>query len=257
VSAVFYQVIHRDPQPLRDRAPEAPAAVEAVLRRALSKSVSGRYPSIRDFAEALASAANARPDEAPLPAWALHALPGESSLSEVWVERRQGRRERRRADASDAEPGGVAWAPLWRKLKPIHTLSAAAIVALALVLLRGNEPAKAAPPPAPTAVAATSAASAVTTVPVPMSPPVPAAAPAPAKPAVRPAKHRTAGRAAPAPDAPDPFEPAPRLRKPSAATTGRARLDAEDSSDPFAPARPAARRRAGKADGEFADPFAP
>ncbi len=60
VSALLYQVIHLDPQPLAKRAPNLPPGVEPVLRRALSKRMADRYPSIADFTKAFEAAALGR-----------------------------------------------------------------------------------------------------------------------------------------------------------------------------------------------------
>jgi serine/threonine protein kinase len=86
MSAVFYQVIHLEPPPLGKRVPDLPAAVETVLRRALSKTVADRFPSIRDFANALASAACGQPDEATRTGIG-QARSGPDGAA--WVERRQ------------------------------------------------------------------------------------------------------------------------------------------------------------------------
>jgi serine/threonine-protein kinase len=67
VSALLYQVINLEPQPLGSRVPDLPAAVEPVLRRALSKKLAARYPSIRDFARAFEAAALGGPVEATPP----------------------------------------------------------------------------------------------------------------------------------------------------------------------------------------------
>jgi serine/threonine protein kinase len=150
VSAVFYQVIHLDPQPLGKRAPDLPPAVEAVLRRALSKSMTDRYSSMRDFAQALEAAAFARPAEAmpppaqasPDPSGANHRA-GDTRLTE----RRQPQRERRRlhpsspvsrsaGEAGHHAPGGRTTASFRRKFKPLYALSAvAAGLVLGVVLL--------------------------------------------------------------------------------------------------------------------------
>jgi serine/threonine protein kinase len=272
MSAVFYQVIHLDPRPLRERAPDVPLAVEAVLRRALSKSVTARYSSTRDFADALATSA-CEPAAAVVPQARMPQEPlGEVSPPEgvVWVERRQARRERRRLDASGRlapvigqtggdEPDAAINTRLWRKVNPIHALAAAALVVMALALLRENQPAKASVPPvAATATAATAAPSIVVEAPAPIPPPP--AAPAPAKPRGRSAKQKTGSRVMLARDASDPFESDRRPGKPRPAKAGRGHDDADDSIDPFAPTRLTRTHkppRAGRPDGDLADPFAP
>src|SRR5450759_5264603 len=64
MSALFYQVIHLDPQPLSKRAPNLPPDVEPVLRRALSKDLARRYPSIKDFPRALEQPTDEQLEEA-------------------------------------------------------------------------------------------------------------------------------------------------------------------------------------------------
>jgi serine/threonine-protein kinase len=55
--AIFYQLTHQAPPPLSKFTTDLPAAVEPVLLRALSKSAADRYPSVREFACALETAA--------------------------------------------------------------------------------------------------------------------------------------------------------------------------------------------------------
>jgi serine/threonine-protein kinase len=62
--ALFYQIIHQDPHPLTPRVPGLPTDVEPVLRRALSKQPSARFPSMRDFARAFEGAAFGRSADA-------------------------------------------------------------------------------------------------------------------------------------------------------------------------------------------------
>jgi serine/threonine protein kinase len=68
VGAVFYRIINTEPHPLSARAPDLPPTIEPVLRRALSKRVAARYPSIKEFSRAFESAAMGKPvDATPLP----------------------------------------------------------------------------------------------------------------------------------------------------------------------------------------------
>ncbi|HEX7498694.1 MAG TPA: serine/threonine-protein kinase [Polyangia bacterium] len=67
--ALLYKIVTTEPQPLTPLVPGLPAAVEPVLRRALRKRAAERFPSIRDFSFALASAVLGRPaDLTPTPA---------------------------------------------------------------------------------------------------------------------------------------------------------------------------------------------
>ena len=256
VSAVFYQVIHLDPQPLGKRAPDLPPAVEAILRRALSKSMVDRYPSMRDFAQALEAAAFARPAQAmPLPAQVSLDPSGRSreACDTRQNDRRQPRRERRRLNpskafspAGDAEFEAAKRASFRRKFNAVHAISAVAVgfvLGAALFLYRtdkpsvsvatfmatrpvGAKPSMAAPPAALNPVAAT-------------------AAPASGK-----SKTKRAGL--------DDLGGKPRSgkQKPEAGEVLVA-----DPSDPFAPPIRLATKhkaaRAVKADADFVDPFAP
>jgi eukaryotic-like serine/threonine-protein kinase len=234
MSAVFYQVIHLDPRPLRKRAPEVPASVETVLRRALSKNMAERFPSVMDFANELGRAAFDPWGATVAAVGGQPAEPPQRPNPTVVVDRRQGRRERRRRETSH----------------PLATVNAKRIYAAAgvvaglalalLVVLRGNHPAKAAAPPAPaSAPVAMSAAAAKPVVAVaPPVVPMTASAPSPrpladdtaARPTGRPTKPKAkAGRLA---DAADPFAPTPAKSKPAAQKPRK--VDA-DFVDPFAP----------------------
>jgi len=254
MSAVFYQVIHLDPQPLRKHVPDLPAAVETVLRRALSKDMNDRFPSIRNFATALADAAADRPNTR------LGTGGSATSASAIGVERRRTRTERRRSNQS-AEVAGendddraTRAEPLWKKVRPIHALSCLtlAVAVAVLVTSRWSQPATAAAPttmplpPAllmvtvPTAVAAPTAMKDTPTLPEPApslqvghesKSPAPQRAPKP--------KH--AGRGIPHEEE-DPFE---LVGRPTRASAGH---KASDSS----------RHRSRKsAQSDFVDPFGP
>ncbi|MGH7393038.1 MAG: serine/threonine-protein kinase, partial [Candidatus Rokuibacteriota bacterium] len=56
LAAVLYRIVHADPAPVRERAGLVPAALAAVVSRALAKSPDARYPTARAFAGALAEA---------------------------------------------------------------------------------------------------------------------------------------------------------------------------------------------------------
>jgi len=63
LAVAVFQIVNKEPRPLRELAPEVPAAVEAVVRRGLSKKAADRFPSIGAFAEALRGAAVEAIDE--------------------------------------------------------------------------------------------------------------------------------------------------------------------------------------------------
>lgn len=63
VTALFYQITRVDPPSLAQEVPGLPVGVEDVLRRALSRSHTDRYPSIRDFARAFEAAFFGAPAE--------------------------------------------------------------------------------------------------------------------------------------------------------------------------------------------------
>jgi eukaryotic-like serine/threonine-protein kinase len=242
VSAVFYQVIHLEPQPLRKQAPDVPAAVESVLRRGLSKNTADRFPSVRDFAEALAVAAEGRPAErASRSTDRTAASAGAATAVTVAAAGRVDRRRRhieRRREALDTPS-------FWTKVKPIHALSCLtlAVVVAVLVTLRWSHSATAAAPAA-TPAATPARAIVVTTVVPPTLAVPPPPAPVPVEPAVPEPRRAAPVRVAkPKPavrEAPDPFESAGRqphharghadrvTRKPN--KTGNV-----DFVDPFAP----------------------
>ena len=59
--SVLYQVVHKQPIPIRRWAPEMPAAVVAVVNRALEKDLKQRFPSAGDMRAALSIARNGVP----------------------------------------------------------------------------------------------------------------------------------------------------------------------------------------------------
>jgi eukaryotic-like serine/threonine-protein kinase len=66
VNAILNQVISAGPTPVGPEAPQIPAQVDKVLRRALSRDRADRFPTIRAFARAFeAAASGASPDAAP------------------------------------------------------------------------------------------------------------------------------------------------------------------------------------------------
>jgi serine/threonine-protein kinase len=68
VNALFYQILNLQPPSLLLRVPDLEPDAELALLRALAKSPSARFPSIRDFASAFETAALGRPAEVtPMP----------------------------------------------------------------------------------------------------------------------------------------------------------------------------------------------
>ncbi|MBI2932760.1 MAG: protein kinase [Planctomycetes bacterium] len=57
----LYKVVHADPPPLRQFSPQTPAALEAIVRKAMSKAPSQRYPTAREFAADLQRFADGEP----------------------------------------------------------------------------------------------------------------------------------------------------------------------------------------------------
>ncbi len=238
MSAVFYQVIHLEPQPLRKQAPDVPEAVEAVLRRGLAKNIADRFPSIREFTNALADAAER-------PAERAGSTLRTSTTGTNGVERRR-RVERRRAERMEAGPDGQALLPsssLWRKVKPIHALSCLtlAVVVTVLATLHWGQSAKAAAP-SPAPIPKTAAREAA---PRPAAPTL-APKPALAEPAAPPSQESKTPPATRAPRAKvvrvlhaedqDPFETAERpLRAKQGAGPRKHRPASVDFVDPFAP----------------------
>ena len=256
MSAVFYQIIHLDPPSLTSRAPALPAAVEAVLRRALSKKIADRYPSIRDFAGALESAASARPGQAvpaaSVPDYSTAKMPPPPGT--VWVERRRSHQERRRSDGALSAPFEVRATDrlearptsLLRRLKPMHVLPglALAVSVAMLIPLRWNRPSNAATRPA--AEASAIFAPAPTALPAPAATPV-ASPPAPA--AAESSRESTLKKAT--------SDETTALRRRAKARTLKAASPVDDSIDPFAPRTTKRPARPAKSDSDFIDPFGP
>jgi serine/threonine protein kinase len=262
MSAVFYQVIHLDPQPLRNRAPDLPSSVEVVLRRALSKTMADRFPSIKDFSNALAIAASARPADAVPSSRRAPDSSGANAtgMAGPWVERRRSRQERRRANSEDptapcAVAGGddgprVGLRPgFWQSVKPIHGVAVLALaLAIALLVpLRRSQIAEAG------ALPVVGAAGIATSAKAP--PPVASAPRAPTPPTPTPATSTASASTSKK----VPADPVPTLpRRPVKSHPAKAARSIDDSIDPFAPRRPSSLQKHGrKADADFVDPFGP
>lgn len=163
ISAVFYQVINLDPKPLHERAPDLPAGVEPVLRRALAKNIADRYPSILDFARALADAALPATPALTTPAPLSSGPPAAETAADITgIERRRAHRERRQTERSpeleatlaDAASGEVVRPPRQggKRILAVSLLAAclgAAAAALMPGLRPARTPAPAVLPPAP------------------------------------------------------------------------------------------------------------
>jgi serine/threonine protein kinase len=237
VSAVFYQVIHLEPPPLRKQVPDLPVAVEAVLHRALSKNMADRFPSIRDFASALAEAAVGRPSDAE-----------SAPAGEARMDRRRTRIERRASNGLPAasqetragdENQALVAASFWTKVKPRYAIAAllAMTIVVGLLSLQRKAPLKSA-----VALATVASAPARPSVAEPAS--VPAAAPVAAAPLAA-----TPPAAATPP--PAPVAPVAAIRDDAttkaAARTGKTRLAEREAlartADPFEVPRRAGKHR--------------
>jgi serine/threonine protein kinase len=67
LNELLHQIVHDEPVPLRELAPDVPAEVEAVLRRALAKRQDDRFPTMTAFSRALEAAAAPAPAPTPAP----------------------------------------------------------------------------------------------------------------------------------------------------------------------------------------------
>jgi serine/threonine protein kinase len=73
--SLLYRIVREDPVPPQRLNPTLSPQVEVVLRKALSKNASERYPTAVEFVEALADACNANPGWHPLPRSGAQNLP--------------------------------------------------------------------------------------------------------------------------------------------------------------------------------------
>ena len=171
-TALLFQIIKMDPHPLAPQVPGLPPAVEMELRRALSKRPVDRFPTIRAFSRAFASAASGQPaDVTPAPFLL-------SSLSPTDANIENGPTQSPATPGAPiatrtpphSNPSQVA-SPLvghtlsmrrWGAIKPIHAIAAVTAVLLllgAFLLFRAKPVAKPTnmtnPVPAPVMVAPT------------------------------------------------------------------------------------------------------
>jgi serine/threonine-protein kinase len=187
ISAILYQVINLDPQPLSKRVPDLPPGVEPVLRRALCKKQEDRFPSIRDFASAMQAAAASHP------AGVASAAPTRPAPAKRQAARSPGKE----VTTFSQNVGELAHEAPARSFKPVYAIVGAVGLALllgAVLLLRsGGSSTKPLNAPSPAAARA------------PMVTPLPAPEPAPTPqptPALAPVAAPTPPPAAPAPVAP-------------------------------------------------------
>ena len=208
LASVVHAVVYAPSPPVRQFAPEVPAAIAAAVERALAKSRDDRFPDVAAFVAALTAAAPA----------AAAAIGGGTQLLA--------------AAAPGAAPAAPSDAPTERDAKPARRglvplvaggLIAAAASAVVAVRLAGH------PPPSPTP-----------TPPAALPPPPATRVEAPAPPSVAPAPGPAPPRAAaPAPAA----KPAPRRQQHEAATGERelspaAAADLDDAEKALAAGKP-------------------
>ena len=94
--SVLYQVVHKQPIPVRRWAPEMPAAVVAVVNRALEKDLKQRFPSAGDMRAALSIARNGVPGAPAAAPQAPRARPAPPPLPATAARRPEPARSRRR-----------------------------------------------------------------------------------------------------------------------------------------------------------------
>jgi eukaryotic-like serine/threonine-protein kinase len=167
-SAVLYQVINLDPPPLSKRAPHLPPGMEPVLRRALSKKMEDRWPSIREFVGALQAAALVPA----IGATPLATSPSQSMAEQIPISQ---------AVTTFSQNAGelLKGAPA-RSFKPLHVVLAAVGIAVAMgaILLLRSGGAGPKPVTSQRPMAASAPAMGTSPVPAPAAPP-PTPAPAP------------------------------------------------------------------------------
>ncbi len=73
--SLLYRIVREDPLPPQRLNPTLAPQVEVVLRKALAKSASERYPTTIEFVDALAEACNANPGWHPLPRSGAQSMP--------------------------------------------------------------------------------------------------------------------------------------------------------------------------------------
>jgi serine/threonine protein kinase len=144
VTALLFQIVKMDPHPLAARVPGLPPEVETELRHALNKRPANRFPSIRAFSHALATAAFGQPpDLTPTP---VLVFPASSTSANIGHGEVQAAKTPDTSLATRTPPGERAPQAVlppvgretvslrrWRRIKPIHAI----VVAAALLFLFG------------------------------------------------------------------------------------------------------------------------
>ena len=172
-TALLFQIIKMDPHPLAPQVPGLPPAVEIELRRALSKRPVDRFPTMRAFSRAFASAAFGQPaDVTPAPFLLSSLSPTDANIEnsstqsparpDAPIATRTPPRENLSQAASPLVGHNTVSMRRWGAIKPIHAIVAVTAVLLllgAFLLLRPKPVAKPTnmtnPVPAPVLVAPT------------------------------------------------------------------------------------------------------
>jgi serine/threonine-protein kinase len=181
VTALLFQIVKMDPQPLAPRVPGLPPDVETELRRALNKRPADRFPTIRSFSRAFATAAFGQPaDLTPAPFLVSSVSPAsviiEHSEAQVPATPATPLATRTPPDehAPQAAPPPVGHATVAlrrrRRIKPVHVMVATAALLLllgAFLLFRSS------PVPKPASTNASNPVSAPGSTPPIQPPPAP------------------------------------------------------------------------------------
>jgi serine/threonine-protein kinase len=153
VTALLFQIIKMDPHPLAPNVPGLSPAVETELRHALSKRPVDRFPTIRAFSRAFASAASGRPAEATPAPFLLSSLsPASANIEhgEAQAANMLGTPLAARTPPDESAPQAAlpsvghntVSVRRWRGIKPVHAIvaAAAALLLLGTLLLLRSKP---------------------------------------------------------------------------------------------------------------------
>ena len=153
VTALLFQIIKMDPHPLAPSVPGLPPTVETELRHALSKRPVDRFPTIRAFSRAFASAALGRPaDLTPAPFLLSSLSPASANIgqSEAQAANTPGTSLATRTPPDESAPQAAlpsaghntVFMRRWRAIKPVHAIvaAAAALLLLGALLLFRSKP---------------------------------------------------------------------------------------------------------------------
>jgi serine/threonine-protein kinase len=177
ITALLFQIIKMDPHPLAPSVPGLPEAVETELRHALSKRPADRFPTIRAFSRAFATAAFGQPaDLTPAPFLLSSLSPASANIGHSEAQAANtptplATRTPPDESAPEATLPSVGHNTVsvrrWRRIKPVHAIVAAAALLLlgALLFLRSK--------PAPKPSSANNSVSApviITPIPPPPTP---------------------------------------------------------------------------------------